>query len=237
MFGYFGSKKQKIAKYPVPKYGKIIEPFAGAAWYSLAYWDRDIVILDKYKVVVGIWKWLQQCSKEDILKLPRLKLGESVEDMNWDCEEAKWLVGLSIAGGAATPRKKPSKWKTIDRPNTQEFRLQFIAKNLYKIKHWDIREGDYFDIKNEAATWFIDPPYQVAGKGYKHGSKDIDYSSLASWSREREGQVIVCENTTGTWLPFTPLYKVHGVKYNSTECMYYQESGENVSKTGQLDLL
>ena len=36
----------------------------------------------------------------------------------------------------------------------------FIAQNLNKIKHWEIRKDDYRNIENEDATWFIDPPYQ-----------------------------------------------------------------------------
>jgi len=43
MWSYYGSKKSIIDKYPPPKYGKIIEPFAGVASYSMKYWDRVIV--------------------------------------------------------------------------------------------------------------------------------------------------------------------------------------------------
>ena len=53
--------------YPPPKNVKIIEPFAGSAKYSLKYWQNDVILVDKYDVVINIWKWLQQCSKSDIM--------------------------------------------------------------------------------------------------------------------------------------------------------------------------
>jgi site-specific DNA-adenine methylase len=37
MFSYYGTKKRIVNKYPEPKYDKIIEPFCGAAQYSLKY--------------------------------------------------------------------------------------------------------------------------------------------------------------------------------------------------------
>ena len=55
------------------------------------------------------------------------------------------------------------------------------------------------------ATWFIDPPYRVAGRHYRFGPDDIDYVSLGEWCRERPGLVIVCENAGADWLPFRPL--------------------------------
>lgn len=49
MWTYYGTKK-KIAKYyPKPKYDKIIEPFCGAAQYSLYddNWKKDVLLIDK----------------------------------------------------------------------------------------------------------------------------------------------------------------------------------------------
>lgn len=222
MWGYYGSKSKIVKKYPAPLLDKIIEPFAGTAQYSLQYFEKDVTLVEKYDVVVRLWKWLQKCSKPDILGLPRLKCGENVDNFKWDCDEAKWLVGFIITGAPAQPKKTASKWKTVIRPNTQEYKLNYIAENLFKIKHWKIIHGDYIDICNENATWFIDPPYQFGGQYYRHGNKNIDFSSLSVWCKERKGQVIVCENSKATWLPFTPLTEMHGVKFNTTECIYYQ---------------
>jgi hypothetical protein len=220
MWGYYGSKSKIVNKYPEPKYNKIIEPFAGTAQYSLKYFDRDVTLIEKYDLIVKIWKWLQECSKGDILGLPRLKYGENVDNFNWECDEAKWLVGFIITGAPSQPKKTASKWKTIIRPNTQNYKLNMIAENLYKIKHWKIEQGDYIDLNNQEATWFIDAPYQFGGEYYKFGNKDINFIELGKWCKSREGQVIVCENSKANWLDFKPLVEMRGNKFKTTECVF-----------------
>ena len=219
MWGYYGSKSKIVDYYPKPIYNTIIEPFAGTAQYSLKYFDRDVILVDKYDVIVRLWKWLQQCSPKDILSLPRLKCGENVDDFTWDCEEAKWLIGFIITGAPTMPKKTASKWKTVIRPNTQDYKLNYIADNLFKIKHWDIRQGDYSQLDNTKATWFVDPPYQVGGEHYRHSSKSIDYNALNKWCQSRDGQVIVCGNTNDTWCDFRPLVNIHGAMKSTTECI------------------
>ena len=223
MFGYYGSKSIVVDYYPKPKFSKIIESFAGSGRYALKYFDRDVLLVDKYDVIIKIWKWLQKCSEKDILGLPRLKVGENVDSFNWDCDEAKWLVGFIITGAPATPKKTASKWKTVIRPNTQNYKLKFIAKNLFKIKHWEFKIGSYDEIENEAATHFIDPPYSHGGEFYKFGSAGIDYAKLAEWCKSRRGQVIVCENTKADWLPFKKLSEMHGAKFRTTEAIWTNE--------------
>jgi hypothetical protein len=218
MWSYYGSKSKVIRHYPAPKFGKIIEPFAGTAQYALRYFDRDVLIVDKYDVIVRVWKWLQQCSPTDVLGLPRLKFGETVDQYTFDCIEAKWFVGMIIVGAPTQPKKTASRWKTVIRPNTQNYKLQFAADNLWKIRHWKIEQGDYRDIENVQATWFIDPPYQTGGKYYVHNK--VDYAHLAEWSKSRLGEVIVCENTKADWLPFVPLVEMHGSRYRTTEAMF-----------------
>ena len=85
-----------------------------------------------------------------------------------------------------------------------------VAQTSEKIKHWTIERKSYEDIDNEKASWFVDPPYRGrAGRAYKHS--EIDFSSLALWCREREGQVLVCENSNSEpWLPFKPFRSILG---------------------------
>jgi 16S rRNA G966 N2-methylase RsmD len=83
--------------------------------------------------------------------------------------------------------------------------LNRIAKNLFKIRHWKIELGDYSEIVNQAATWFIDPPYQIGGHAYPHSNKKINYDHLSEWCKSRNGQVIVCESEQSNWLPFIPM--------------------------------
>jgi len=72
MFSYYGSKSKIVDYYPPPKHKRIIEPFAGSARYSLKYWQNDVLLVDKYPVIIEVWNYLKNASVNDILKLPRL---------------------------------------------------------------------------------------------------------------------------------------------------------------------
>lgn len=220
MWGYYGSKSKIISKYPAPIYNTIIEPFAGTAQYALKYWDKEIILIEKYDVICNLWKWLQKCSEKDILTIRQLKYGESTDNFQWDCQEQKDLVGFIITGAPSIPKKTASRWKTVERPNTQQFRLETIANNLHKIRHWKIICGDYTEAPDIIATWFIDPPYVVGGKYYKYGSKYLDYNFLGNWCKQKQGQVIVCEAEGQNWLPFKPLVSSRGNKYQHKEVMW-----------------
>jgi len=215
---YYGAKLKLVNKYPKPLFKKIIEPFAGSAQYSLKYWDNDVLLIDKYDKIIKIWKWLQQCSPQDILGLPVIDLDKTINDFKWDCEEAKWLVGFNLAMGAFEPRNKPTKWTTTERPLRQSNKLKLIADSLYKIKHWSFICGEYNCIENVEATWFIDPPYMKGGQCYKY--HNIDYNELSNWVQGRNGQVIACGNSSDTWLPFSPIGSLSGVKGNTMEAMW-----------------
>lgn len=212
MFYYYGSKSKIINYYPKPKHDLIIEPFAGSAKYSLKYFEKDVLLVDKYEIIVKIWLWLQNCSPNDIIKLPRLKAGEKLSDYNLS-EIERLFLGFMIAGGATSPHNKCSVLgEKSDTPNM----YKNIANNLYKIKHWKIKLGSYEGIENQCATWFIDPPYQYGGSAYYESNKNLNYFSLAEWCKNRQGQIIVCENTKANWLNFTPIVKIQGAKNQST---------------------
>lgn len=202
MWSYYGAKTNVVHLYPPPKYGKIIEPFAGTARYALKYWDREVLLVDKYDVIIKIWKWLQRCSPKDVLSLPRrIKPKESIESFKFDCEEAKMLMGFLISYGVEKPRVNATD-KHLHRPNFVNFSLMRIAANLFKIKHWQFLNDSYENVPNETATWFIDPPYQFGGHSYVHNNKSIDFGQLGAWSRSRIGQVIVCESDKADWMDF-----------------------------------
>lgn len=211
MWSYYGSKSKIVDCYPLPKYGKIIEPFAGSARYALKYWDRDVLLVDKYDVVVKIWKWLQRCSERDILslKVPEKKIDKS----DYDCEEAVWLMGFMVQNSVGVPGLSLGTLEGIN-PEANKKR---IAKNLHKIRNWTIRQGCYTDLENESATWFIDPPYQFGGEyQYRHGSKKINFADLSEWCKSRNGQVIVCENTKADWMEFRPMKNLFGSNQTKT---------------------
>lgn len=221
MWSYYGSKSKVVDLYPAPLHTKIIEPFAGSARYALKYFDHDVLLIEKDELLVKLWLWLQQCSPKDIIGLPSMKQGENTDNFNFDCQEAKWLMGFIIQGGVNFPRKTVSSVGNFGLRIEPEKKR--IAESLYKIKHWKIVLGSYEDAMNDYSTWFIDPPYIDKGKYYRQSSKNINFDSLSKWCRSRRGQVIVCENLGANWLPFKSLKEMRGSQKMSTEAMWYHE--------------
>ena len=214
MFSYYGSKSNIVDYYPPPKHKKIIEPFAGSARYSLKYWQSDITIVDKYDVVFNVWKYLQNATKNDILALPKMKQGDNVNDFDITQVE-KDFIGFLICRGMESPRKNVSSFV-----GDIADKLNEIANNVYKIKHWNIIHGSFEDLQNIEATWFIDPPYQFGGEHYIESTKNINFAKLAEWCITRNGQTIVCENTKADWLPFKPMKAMYGSQYKTTEAIW-----------------
>jgi site-specific DNA-adenine methylase len=212
MIPYFGSKSNLVGKYPKPKHQKIIEPFAGSARYSLKYFDREVCLIDKYPVIIDIWHFLQNASEKDILNLPKIQKGQKVSDFNLSDIESKFM-GFLVQASVGTPRNSVGSLNGIN----VERDLKRISKNLFKIKHWEIKVGDYKEIQNEECTWFIDPPYQFGGEHqYKFSNKKIDFFSLGEWCKNRLGHSIVCENTKADWLDFKPMAKNVGTNITNT---------------------
>ena len=179
MFYYYGRKEKVFKYYPTPNYDTIIEPFAGSAVYSLKNFEKNIIILDKDERIINIWNYLKEASSDDILSLPLLTIGQSLNDPEFD-------------------------------------NLTFVQKDLISF------------FTNPSSTWFIDPPYQGnGGKYYKHGNKDINYNELSLWAQDREGQVIVCENSEANWLPFRPLKRLQGQRHKTIEVIWENDYIEN----------
>jgi site-specific DNA-adenine methylase len=206
-FSFYGGKWRDTPKhYPAPRRKTIVEPFAGSAGYSLRYPDRNIVLCDKDPIVVSVWRYLLRVTENEILALP--DVDKSVNDLPVS-QEARWLIGFWLNKAASAPRIRPSAWmRSGIRPGSfwgKRVR-ETIASQLKYIRHWRIHWCDYaYCPIVGSATWFIDPPYKIAGKHYRFSSNSIDYAHLGSWCRTRRGQVIVCENAGASWLPFVPL--------------------------------
>lgn len=194
----------------------IIEPFAGTASYSYEYWEHDVILIDKFDKICRIWKYLQQAKPEDILKLPDVENGEFIGNRHlWMCDEERWLVGFCINNASPIPKH------TAGRMNFNSWARDKIriASDLHKIRHWHIVCGEYNSMMNVSASWFIDPPYQFQ-KLYRHNS--INYIELSEWCKSRNGQVIVCEQSTADWMKFRPLTELSGQRTKTTECMWYK---------------
>lgn len=197
MFYYYGRRKQIAHLYPEPKYPCIIEPFAGSAAYSL-YWiekkELDVLLVDKSAIVASIWNYLLSARTSDIEKLPSFKIGDNLENYKLLSQAEKALIGFHINPGSSVPKL------TVSKASRWEAGRKYIIKMLPYVRHWNFLHGDFQQISNTKATWFIDPPFQSGGSYYQHQIEN--YSKLANWSSTRDGQIIVCEADPANWLPF-----------------------------------
>lgn len=182
-----------------------MEPFAGAAGYATRYHDRRVILVEKDPRIAALWRFLIGASTADIESIPLLLPGQTTDDLVGVPPEARDLVGFWINKGAAQPRKSPSTWMATHSTPLSWWGTRVrscLAGQAQKIKHWRIIEGSYETAPELRATWYVDPPYQSAGRLYRFPSSQIDFASLGTWCQHRDGQVIVCENVGATWLPF-----------------------------------
>lgn len=230
-WNYFGGKYRQALRYSPPTYDTIVEPFAGAAGYSLRYPERQVVLVERYAVIAAIWRFLISASPAEVREIP---LVEYIDDLPaWVPAGARYLVGYCLNSASVVPCTMLSAGlkKQRDRGRTMlgwsEQRRERCASQVSRIKHWKIIEGDYSHAPDVEATWFIDPPYNnKMGNLYVHSN--IDYTDLADWCRSRRGQITVCENEGATWLPFTSLGKFKAGLYSSgsAEVFWQNETGK-----------
>lgn len=221
VLNYFGSKVSTAHKYPPPNDDLIIEPFAGGAGYSLCYWERDVVLVDMNPDVVDVWDYVIHADPDEIRALPLLEPGQRVQDLGLT-RGPELLLRWTTGRVSGTPgnylfnckdvviKRGPETGRVIKRRAAfwgRERREQ-VAKVSAHIKHWHVFRCSYADLPTDVrATWFVDPPYQDAGRNYPFGSSRIDYASLGQWCQSLAGQTIVCENEGADWLPFVPFIR------------------------------
>lgn len=229
MWSYYGSKCKIAKHYPKPQENLIIEPFAGAAWYSVHHRTNSVWVNEKNKTIADIWKWIiNHATADDILQSTDFYHGDDIRDLSV-LKEHRDLLGFIINRGSVAPRNIVQKWSCQSKSRPQwassvSFQLHRIASYLEEIRHWKPICGDYRDLPNVKATWFIDPPYQHGGELYiEH---QIDYKKLAEWCKERKGQVIVCENSKANWLPFEPFIKTTGQRKKTAEVIWEKNDND-----------
>lgn len=224
-FTYFGGKYRAAPHYPAPRESTLVEPFAGSAGYALRYPTLKVRLVDLDPIIVGVWDFLIRATRDDILRLP---INVAHVDEIVGPQEARWLIGFWFNKGAAAPMKSPSAWmRGCNLPEPKRYASgrapgpgnfwgdairARIADQVGEIKHWRVALASYADIPSVRATWFVDPPYEKAGRAYRMSSHGLNFDHLSSWCRAREGQVIVCENAGAYWLPFRPF---RSIKANS----------------------
>lgn len=204
---YFGSKYATAFMYPRPRHEVIVEPFAGGAGYSLRYWRRRVVLVERSPDVCGAWRVLLERGPDAVRGLPLLEPDDDLRDMDLD-DDAKRLIGFWVNSGTAKPCNKLCSWALDGQPDrATAFWGPRVRERLARLSaaiqgRWTIIEGDYASAPDEEATWFVDPPYQGDLGDHYWGKNTLDYAQLAAWCQSRKGQVIVCERTGADWLPF-----------------------------------
>lgn len=223
LFPFYGSKWRTSKHYPKPS-GQVIEPFAGSAGYSLFWGVRQAKLYDVDPIIVGLWQYLIKVKESEILALPELNVGQSVDDFNLP-QEARWLIGFWLNRGSAQPKKTKTAYSARIELSQLIWSLRArerIASQLCGIRDWTIKQESYINVADEHATWFIDPPYTDKGKHYRFSH--VDYSHLAKWCQTRSGNLIVCEQSGARWLPFEPLAIIKSTRGVSSEIAYLRNS-------------
>lgn len=228
-FCFYGGKYRAAPYYPKPIHNIINEPFAGGAGYSIRNYSKNIILNDVDPVIFGVWHYLINSDYKEIMSLP-IDI-EHIDELNVN-QEAKWLIGFWLNKATTRPGKQFSSWSS-SRPNSfwGSVIRERIASQVSYIKHWKIYNKNYLDIDNNNATWFIDPPYNnKAGSHYKHHK--INYTELGNWSKNRNGQIIVCEQLGANWLPFEYFREIRTSegkygKGKSKEVIFYREENIN----------
>lgn len=209
IFSYYGSKSKIAHLYPPPQYPLIIEPFAGAASYSLRYRDREVWINDLNHKTAEIWRFLLS---------PRALIeAEKIPPFVVRGQKVSQILDASVPQGLLWLLQACANQGTAGSKGIHDIITPFAAKCWHRlpkklslfipqINHWKITEEHYQDLPDLEATWFIDPPYNNSA-GQRYQTSKIDYGVLAEWCRTRKGQVIVCENAGADWLPFVSLTK------------------------------
>ena len=202
-FCYYGGKWRAAPHYPAPKYDRIIEPFAGAAGYSTRYPHKKVVLYEKDPNLLTLWDYLINVSESEVRALPLLGRDGLVSDLKCSAA-ARILIGFWTNKASSAPRNQFSSWGkagTHSDSHWGEAIRDRVASQVSSIRHWSVRE-DYNNARDWFATFFVDPPYQKAGKHYQRPFTDFD--GLGEFCKSLSGQVIVCEAEGANWLPFKP---------------------------------
>lgn len=176
-------------------------------------------------MIYGIWNFLiNEATPEYIMSLDA-----DLIDLE-DCEyppAMRDLIGFWFGRGNAWPSRRLAPKNLLNKSGHRKASYwgeqvkQRIARQLPKIKRWQVIEGDYSDAPDIEAFWLVDPPYFKQGKHYNYNNSSIDYEHLAEWCLNRRGAGLVCEAEGASWLPFEPLRNIQTQRNDSRKEYVY----------------
>lgn len=234
MFYYYGGKRRLAPAYPGPRYPTIIEPFAGAAGYSMhhllaGHVDR-VILVELDPRVAATWRRILASTPAELANTPIPPVGERTDD---------FLV-MTAAASNGVARSHGMKVGARQRVEARRMLHRMARQLAAVVGRVEIIEGDYRDAPRlDEATYHVDPPYQPVrvrevstanpkGMGYRAGcdSASLDYAEMGEWCRALPGQVIVCEQEGADWLPFH-LLRAHGdsLGRSSSEVVWTSDPG------------
>ncbi len=245
LFSYYGGKSKLAHLYPPPRYGRIVEPFAGGASYSLMYCDREVYLYDVDRRVAAIWEFLLSPDASDWVDcIPdSVEVGDDVDEvlLRRCPEPPPGLVYLCRAEANHGTMGKKGNRRAVTWMGKKTWR-NLKPKLRYwipRVRHWKFELKSWEEVPTDTpATWFVDPPYQCcAGAEYLHSR--VDYAALRDWCLQLPGQVVVCGSTEDSWLPFVPLAPKRGIvtrfqKFPSTEAVWVRDGPGGLDIPGPL---
>jgi hypothetical protein len=230
-FKRYGTKYRLAPKYPAPKCSLIVEPFAGAAQYSLLYWKQPVLLAETDPDIFCLWNWLiTEAQPKDILALP-IELTPGIDIRSLPITYPAQILIRQWQRVGRCGSWTVSKWNNANSGLWSVSTRNAIAKQLACIRHWRIylNADLLFDALHSCnCTWFIDPPYEQQATIY--GTEPLNYTALANTIQGLQGQIIVCEMPGANWLPFKALAentvgRTHqgGTRPKRLEMLYYHE--------------
>ena len=206
---FFGSKWRLSKLYPVPRFNCIIEPFAGGANYAMHHilhgFTGKVILNDADVRICNLWNYLKNATKQDILDLPLLQdkeVGTDIFSLGLPEGASELIIrwqrmGINRCSTVSAWNGKTGQWDASIRKT--------IADNVHLLRDIEVSNLSFADMQNIECCWFIDPPYQSNIVKYEASSVPLNYSVLSDWCKQRNGQIIVCEQSPADWLPFTVL--------------------------------
>ena len=150
-FSYYGSKYRLAPRYPPPRFNTIIEPFAGSAQYATLYHTKRVILIEKYKTLADLWRYLIEATKKDILSLPLIGPDQTVHDFDLSPDE-KHLIGFWLNKASSSPGNKKSSWAKSKPFKTEVWSKACrsrLANQIDKINHWSVIHCGYEEYEHE----------------------------------------------------------------------------------------